>query len=732
MMAAGAAAALIPIQRREAWEDANRTVSIALDYDDTTEAAVRAGLPLPDLLHQLWHAGATHLALPEDTLGRLLAQGRVAPIIPRRPLGEPAPLGRWTYLAAHEPGLLARVQAELAARLPHLAARLLDDEGRLLLAWSGDLPAIQLVGLGFDADLAEMINAAGLQPLPQITSYPWPTASTIERSISQAAAIGGSSSAAEGPVVVAFQGIGDPGHVGELVLGHEMLLQETIAALRQNQVTLAYFAESRHQRGDWFVAKSLAPAVVLAHAFTPAELIVEDMHSAAHRWGLLAREKGIRLALLRLFKVVHATTPLDCVTYVAAVADVLVNHEGMTLTNRPDFSPHPVRHSHDHGHGHHHHRGERAARQGHEHAPDHDDHQHGPKHEHDHDHSHRYPHHRHVGDQHHHHDQDSAEVNEQAHGHDPEHAHSHGHEHAPSAFFLSHSSSRLPPLRRDDQLLPIVALIPAGAGALALSELLGLEELPATAITLAGLAAPLLLRQLDRPANALEASFRPSYAPKLLVLGTAALGPLAASLAGRNGLPGLAQALLIQAAAAAGLAASVAEHDYVLRIEEVRTGQLDWIAPLAGATAAAVFGGDAQTGRRLAATAGLGALGLAAARSGLLGRDPLAALDQEHTSEHTHHLSRAQAAIGDARMALNLRPLRKWTSLALLAQAAAALAPGRSGDLAAIIAAAGGVAFLAGFRQPARPVARTLAERIPVIGNPYSAVTDHRSPSADY
>lgn len=687
MMAAGAAAASQPIWRRRAWDDANRTVAIALDYDDTAEAAVRAGLPLPDLLHRLWHAGATHLTLPEDTLARLLMQGRVAPIIPRQPLAEPAPLGRWTYVAAHEPGLLARVQAELAQRLPHLAARLIDDDGRPALAWSGDLASIQLVGLGFDADLAKMIQAAGLQPLPQVVSYPWPTAATIARSISQAAAVGQAPRAPEGQVVVAFQGIGDPGHVGELVLGHEMLLSDTIAALRAEGVAFAYFAESRHQRGDWFVAKSLAPDVVLAHAFTPAELIGEDMFTAAHRWGLLAREKGIRLALLRLFKVVHATAPLDCITYVAAVADVLVNREGMTLCNRPGFRPPSVLHSHAHGH---------------DHSRDHDhDHHHGHEHGHDHEHSHDHSHA--YGQPDHHHAMEQWRHGAEEGAHDQDHAHSPG----PSSFSLT-------ALPRDNQRLPVVALIPAGAGALALSELLALDDLPAAAIALAGLAAPLALRQLDGPANALETRFRPSYAPKLVALGTAALAPLAASLVGRDGWPGLAQALLIQAAAAAGLAASVAEHDYTLRIEEVRTAQLDWIVPLAGVTAAVVFGGAAQTRQRLATALGLSALGLALARSRLLGRDPLAALDQEPTAEHTHHLSRAQVTIGDARMALSPRPLRKWTGVAVLAQAVAALAPGRAGDLAVIVAAAGHIAFLAGFRQPARPAVRTLAERMPV------------------
>ena len=63
-MAAGAAAAKGPLQRRAAWDRANRTVYLALDYDDVAEAAARAGQTLPDLLHALWHAGATHLTVP--------------------------------------------------------------------------------------------------------------------------------------------------------------------------------------------------------------------------------------------------------------------------------------------------------------------------------------------------------------------------------------------------------------------------------------------------------------------------------------------------------------------------------------------------------------------------------------------------------------------------------------------------------------------------------------------
>ena len=39
LMATGAAAAIGPLQRRAAWDRANRTVYLALDYDDVAEAA---------------------------------------------------------------------------------------------------------------------------------------------------------------------------------------------------------------------------------------------------------------------------------------------------------------------------------------------------------------------------------------------------------------------------------------------------------------------------------------------------------------------------------------------------------------------------------------------------------------------------------------------------------------------------------------------------------------------
>ena len=92
---------------------------------------------------------------------------------------------------------------------------------------------------------------------------------------------------------------------------------------------------------------------------------------------------------------------------------------------------------------------------------------------------------------------------------------------------------------------------------------------------------------------------------------------------------------------------------------------------------------------------------------GRSGRADPGRLDQEHTAEHTHHLSRAQAATGDARMALSAQPLRKWTFATVAALAAAATAPGRAADVALVLATLGETEAFRPGSAMARPLART-------------------------
>ncbi len=288
-------AALGVLARRRAWEANNNRVAICVDFDDAHAAAIRAGLPFAGILSKLAENGATHLSLPEWTLNRLLHVGLLTPQVSSKPQSKAPAVGHWNYLSG-DADLVARLATALQTRLPYTETAVLQKN---TLQFAGDLPTIGEIGLGFDQALAALIQAAGLGVVPQPVSYAWPQKELLEASLQEAAQIGH---------YVAF--------AGNMILGHEMHLDETVAALETNGLNFVYFAESRHQKGDWFIAKRRAPHVVLGHRLSPEDMIPLDFHAAAHNWAYFARERGIRFCYVNFFRVLHATAPLEGLDYV--------------------------------------------------------------------------------------------------------------------------------------------------------------------------------------------------------------------------------------------------------------------------------------------------------------------------------------------------------------------------------------------------------------------------------
>ncbi|MBI3763413.1 MAG: hypothetical protein HY260_16325 [Chloroflexi bacterium] len=313
LIAVGAAASVKTLRRRAEWERENTRAYLVLDYDDALAVCTRAGIELDAFLTKLKDHGATHLALPELTLNRLMREGRIA--ISPPPSGEgPGVRAQWVYLAATEPELIAHLATELVARVPSSCAHVATPQSLIpdlppTLALQGHLPTLAEMGLGFEASVAAEVTLAGLGVVPRPVSFSWPADHLIERTLAQAAGLGAK--------IVAFD--------GDLILGHEMHLDKTVECLERFDLTFAYFCETRHQKGDWFIAKRLAARgrVVLSHYFTPQAMVPEDFHSAAHHWGMLARARGIRLCYVNVFRRIHATEPLECLHYVEHIKEAM-------------------------------------------------------------------------------------------------------------------------------------------------------------------------------------------------------------------------------------------------------------------------------------------------------------------------------------------------------------------------------------------------------------------------
>ncbi|MEI2611117.1 MAG: DUF5693 family protein [Candidatus Promineifilaceae bacterium] len=638
---AGVAAAGRVLLRRHQWEQQHNRVAICVDFDDAAAASIRAALPFDDMLHRLAENGASHISLPEWTLARLLHSGELTPQAPARPRTTPPRIGHWNYLHG-QPQLVEALAEALVTRLPYTEAQVINQH---TLVFAGDLPTLGELGLGFDMAMAERIRAQGLGIVPRPVSYAWPEKALLERTLAQAAQLG---------PYVAF--------AGNMILGHEMHLDETLDAMTQAGLSLVYFAESRHQKGDWFIAKRRAPNVVLGHRFTPADMIPLDYHAAVHNWVHLAQERGIRLCYVNFFRVLHATEPLEGLHYIhhlkhafedagfvvdrqvdlptpvpapdtlelaaagltvaglgaAALTDLLDLPETWAVPlvlgaaggaaalpfleqSRNQAARARLHHAHEHhDHAHHH---DHPEPDPHDHEPDHHHHPHADESDHHHDHDHH-------------------------HGHDHDHGHDHG---------------------------DLAALYP------------------------------------------------PSYAPKLLGLGAAALSPVASLLAARQGGAGWLAGAVYQVAGATTLATVTSGQEYQLRIEEYKGFNLDWLIPLAAAAWQIP-----QRGWRAGALAGLGGVWWFTRQRDV---DLLAQADPGHAQGHTHHISAAMALVGDVLMTVGPKPARKWAGLGPAAQAVALVLAQHGQKNGAIAAATTGVLGnmlgLVGFRRPERALTIT-------------------------
>ena len=665
LMTGGALASAKALLKRWQWEESNVLAAIMLDWDDVQAVATRAAAmsaetepgerSVENLLSRFKEKGATHLSLPELTLNRLLQKGELS-------VTQGSSAGR-IYLRAQDATMAELVATELQARLPQLQVNCSRSKNPLI-SFLGDLPTVAEIGLGFDPAQAELAHQVGLSPVARPIGYSWMQPDMIERSLDQAAALGAK--------IIAVQ--------GNLVPGHEFRMQATLEAMQRNGLTYAYFSESRHQKGDWFLAKNLAPKglVILAHEFEPSELLEDDWFTMSYRWANLAVEAGVRLCSVRFFRILHAADPLESLAYVEELANALRAVElvpgvagdvdltlfqpqrdtaalawaGLSVAGAAGLAadllpvPNPVKllgvgataltlaslpfleksklepgHAHDHDH--------------HAHHPDHDHHHHHDDHEHHHDHPHEHAHHPH---------------------HD--HGRDHGHQH---------------------------------------------DRIQATA-----------------------------YAPKGLALATTVAYPAAAAAINcANPVAALARALAISVTGATVLNATTVETDYVMGIETYRGYNLDWLIPLGLAAGSALLNPQNPTQTtsksslnsaphhpksiwRWLPLVGVVLMTLKNLKSDLT-QDLLATFDREHRHAHTHHLSAFQRAVGDNKMALSPKPLRKWALLAPLGAVGAALLKRNGQEEMAVVAltaaTAGQVATLAGFRNGQRALLKTVEGR---------------------
>lgn len=293
----GALAALIILSSRHLTESHNRTVELTVDYGSVVVVAAASGTSVPDALRELRQAGATSVAMTEETLSDLVADGAVDLGQERGVVNGTA--ARVARLRFADPALFDRVARNVRHRLnPRVVTDLPDggahvelsapgpreDPSRAPIFLRAPWEAVRSVGVGLPPEDVAWVRGAGLGIVGRTDNFTGARADSIRWILEQLKQ--------SGAHLVIFS--------GEEVLGQKAHLKDTARALEETGL-LYGSVEMGKQRGDAELSRALKARIVRVHAIPAAELVRLAPATAIERFVRATRERNIRVCYLRLF-----------------------------------------------------------------------------------------------------------------------------------------------------------------------------------------------------------------------------------------------------------------------------------------------------------------------------------------------------------------------------------------------------------------------------------------------
>ena len=278
LIALGLLGGLVSAGHRWQAEARNRRVELVVDYGDAQALANTTRRQVDDVLQQLKAAGITTVAITEDTLGTLNANG----VVTYRRDGDETVL----MFAPGFPGERPRVLQMLAHKAPGLVVT---PEGADGLRIGSPWPQFSTLPIGLDSDSVQTVKQNGLLVAPRLVNFTGATQESIAWEMAQA------ERQCAGPA-----GIGPVIFAGSSVLGNRGLIKATADALRADGLTYGS-VELGKTFGDEDLSRMAAAQTVRVHSIGADEMGTMDEPTAVERFVRAAKERNIRVCYVRLF-----------------------------------------------------------------------------------------------------------------------------------------------------------------------------------------------------------------------------------------------------------------------------------------------------------------------------------------------------------------------------------------------------------------------------------------------
>lgn len=280
-------------------EETNRRVELCMDWREGVAFARQVGMAEADYLETLHAAGITSVAIDEDTLGSMQADGDLlmlrasevaaAQIIASQPVPAISDVPGFFGCGSVVVPLGADAEAFLADRLPLRlqggpSLCVVQSHGTTAFIIGLPLEEARSINLGIRSQAIAAARAAGLRVAVRFANYPGVSEKWIDSVV----------------------GVGDPTSRADLaifsgpeVLGYPALTAATARALSQSGMLYAD-VEFQTQAGSGRIAQAADYGIVRVHSITRGEvdrgLSIQTM---ADRYVRAARERNIRVMYMR-------------------------------------------------------------------------------------------------------------------------------------------------------------------------------------------------------------------------------------------------------------------------------------------------------------------------------------------------------------------------------------------------------------------------------------------------
>lgn len=308
LLIVGLAAACFVAGSRARLESRNKAVELVLDYGEIQELAAASGISAKEAATRFKQAGATSVAIDEQTMADAIDSRLVVPYSDRH--------------FAVAGGQAERIIPHLKMALPRIADRIIstpvdDGSGKsftyLTLDASVPMEYLEQIPIGLDEDAIKTVRDAGLMPVARLVNYTGATPDAVNAILAD----------------VRQSGIKTVIFSGDQVLGFKGSVKETAKAFQHNNL---YFGrvEFSKQKGEERLAYNLPANLIEVHSITQNEMPTMDQPSIVERFQKAVRERGVRMVYVRMYDTSSSAIVSNNAKYVNAIARG-IRRDGYTL-----------------------------------------------------------------------------------------------------------------------------------------------------------------------------------------------------------------------------------------------------------------------------------------------------------------------------------------------------------------------------------------------------------------